>query len=330
MTDFKTLPSKPTLGVGCWAIGGPFFNSEGTALGWGDVDDNVSIGAIHAALDHGVTHFDTAQAYGAGHSEEVLGTALSGRDVAIATKIGLELNPEEKLLVGPMTNPAAIRASLEGSLERLRRDHIDLVLLHLNQLEHDVADPIFEELDDMVAEGKVGAFGWSTDFPENALSQVNRQNFTSIEHAMNVFLPAPDIAEVARQHDLIALIRSPLAMGVLGGRYDANSQFGKDDIRNKGDASNTYFKDGRITEKALHQLDAVREILQSDGRSLAQGAISWLWAKSKNALPIPGVRTEEQANDLCGALEFGPLLQAQMAEIEEVLDRTGANEIREL
>ena len=330
MPNFKEIPTEATLGFGCWAIGGPFYNSDGVALGWGDVNDTVSTRAIHTALDHGVMHFDTAQAYGAGHSETVLGEALKGRDVAIATKIGLELDPTKKLLIGPMTDPAAIRDSLHGSLKRLQRDHVDLVLLHLNQLDFETAEPIFEMLDRMVEDGKVGSFGWSTDFPKNAVQYADMHGFTAIEHAMNVFLPAVEITTAAEDHNLLALIRSPLAMGVLGGKYDANSRFSKDDIRNLGDASNTYFKNGRITEAALQQLAAVREILQSDGRSLAQGAIAWLWARSTNALPIPGIRTPEQAQDLCGALQFGKLNAHQMEEIEAILDRAPDPGPREL
>lgn len=330
MPDFKSIPNTPTLGIGCWAIGGPFFTTDGIALGWGKVDDAVSTRTIHTALDQGVGHFDTAQAYGTGHSETILGHALKGRDVAIATKIGLELDNEKKLLIGPMTDPNAIRASLDGSLKRLQRDHIELVLLHLNQLNHDVADRIFELMADLVQEGKIGAFGWSTDFPQNVTANANRPFFTAVEHVMNVFLPAEKITKINEDNDLLALIRSPLAMGLLGGKYDANSRFKKDDIRNLGDASNTYFKDGKITETALAQLTAVREILQSDGRTLAQGALAWLWARSANTMPIPGARTPEQVHDLCGALALGALTAAQMQEIEDILDRPEEGEAKEL
>jgi len=330
MVDFKTIPEKPALGVGCWAIGGPFYSLDGIARGWGEVDDAVSTKALHAALDHGVVHFDTAQAYGAGHSEAVLGQALKGRDVAIATKIGLEIDDEKKLITGPMTDPVEIKTSLEGSLRRLQRDHIDLVLLHLNQLEKESADPIFVALDDMVQDGKVGSFGWSTDFPANASPQADRLSFTAVEHAMNVFLPASGMCELAKENNLVALIRSPLAMGVLTGKYDANTRFSEDDIRNSGDASNTYLKDGRITNTALSQRDAVRDVLQSNGRTLAQGAIAWLWARSANTMPIPGIRTAEQATDLCRALDVGPLTPEQMVEIEQILERPEAEDIREL
>ncbi len=250
--------------------------------------------------------------------------------MAIATKIGLEIDGEKKLITGPMIDPAKIKRSLEGSLRRLQRDHIDLVLLHLNQLEKESADPIFDALDVMVQDGKVGSFGWSTDFPENASPQADRLNFTAVEHAMNVFLPASGMCELAKENNLVALIRSPLAMGVLTGKYDANTRFAKDDIRNTGDSSNTYLKDGRITDIALSQREALRDILQSNGRSIAQGALAWLWARSDNTMPIPGIRTAEQATDLCGALETGSLTPEQMVEIEQILERPEAEDVREL
>jgi len=119
----------------------------------------------------------------------------------------------------------------------------------------------------------------------------------------------------------LSLIRSPLAMGVLGGKYDAKTQFRKDEIRGSNPGWQDYFKDGKITDHYMGQLNAVREILTSDGRTLAQGAIAWLWARTPNAMPIPGFRTPEQVHDLCGALDHGPLTAAQMDEIEAVLDR---------
>lgn len=321
MTDFIQLPTQPTLGLGCWAIGGPFYSGT-NALGWGNVDDAVSTRAIHAAVDAGVRHFDTAQAYGTGHSETVLGAALAGRnDVAIATKVGLAVDPNTKQLLGLETDPSQIRDSIEGSRQRLQRDVIDLVLLHPNEVTLEDAVPIFEMLDEMHVAGKIASFGWSTDFPEKAELVSQYKGAKAIEYAMNVLFRADRLTPVVEKHGKIGLIRSPLAMGLLGGKYDAKSTFGEDDVRKLGDAGNLYFKNGKITDQALTQLNAVREILRSEGRSLAQGALAWLWARSPNALPIPGFRTPEQVADLCGALDFGPLRPDQMEEIERVLAR---------
>ncbi len=321
MTDFKNIFSRPTLGLGCWAIGGPFY-ADGRAVGWGEVDDAVSRRAIDVGLDHGVRHFDTAQAYGTGHSETVLGTALKGRDdVAIATKFGIAIDPDKKALTGALIEPELVRESLHASMKRLGRDHIELVLLHQNELPVPDALPMYEMLDGMVDAGDIGAHGWSTDFPDSVEALADNPHFTAVEHAMNVFHRAEYMVPTVEKHNLLALIRSPLAMGILGGKYDKDTQFSTDEIRGTDDGWKAYFKDGRITDRHLAELAATREILTSNGRSLAQGAIAWLWARSHTALPIPGFRTPEQVTDLCGALEHGPLTPTQMDEIEAVLTR---------
>ncbi|WP_373636603.1 aldo/keto reductase [Yoonia sp. BS5-3] len=321
MTDFKTIPSKPTLGLGCWAIGGPFF-MDGRAVGWGAVDDQVSKAAIAAAVEKGVTHFDTAQAYGCGHSETILGDALkSHTDVAIATKIGLRIDTASKQLTGPITDAAEIRQSIDDSRKRLGRDRIDMVLHHNNELPIDTAKPAFDMLATLYETGVIGGFGWSTDFPESAKAFADYPGFTCIEHAMNVLKPADQIVALIEEQQLLSLIRSPLAMGVLGGKYDQKTQFSRDEIRGSNPGWQDYFKDGKITDAYLAQLDGVRETLRADGRTLAQGALAWLWARTPNAIPIPGFRTTEQVHDLCGALDKGPLTPDQMDEIAAILKR---------
>ncbi|MEJ6401575.1 aldo/keto reductase [Yoonia sp. 2307UL14-13] len=321
MADFQNIPTQPTLGLGCWAIGGPFF-MDGRAVGWGEVDDTVSRTAIATALEHGIAHFDTAQAYGCGHSEIVLGTALKNHpDVAIATKIGLEIDTETNQLTGPINDPDMIRQTIDVSLKRLGRDRIDLVLHHNNELPIAEAEPTFDMLAELYENGTIGAYGWSTDFPESAAAFADRPGFTAVEHAMNVLKPAGHMVPAVEKLNLLSLIRSPLAMGVLGGKYDGKTQFSRDEIRGSNPGWQDYFKDGKITDHYLGQLDATRDILKSDGRTLPQGAIAWLWARTPNAMPIPGFRTPEQVVDLCGALEKGPLTQAQMDEIETLLDR---------
>ena len=121
------------LGMGCWAIGGPFHAGEQQA-GWGQVDDEESKRAIRRALDLGVTFFDAADVYGAGHSERVLGEAL-GEDktrVVIATKFGNVFDEEAKEITGSDASPGHIREACDASLRRLGRDYIDLLQLHSN------------------------------------------------------------------------------------------------------------------------------------------------------------------------------------------------------
>ena len=327
MTDFLQTDT-PAMGLGCWAIGGPFFAGD-RPVGWGTVDDAVSTRAIHAAVDCGIRLFDTAQAYGTGHSETVLGAALKNApDVAIATKIGIGIDPATKQISFDAMGLDAIRDSLTASRKRLQRDRIDLVLLHINALPIDDAAPIFDMLDVLHRDGQIGGYGWSTDFPDRIRAFADRPGFVAAEHAMNVFFAAQHMVPATKAAGLTALIRSPLAMGILGGRYDARATF-RDEIRSGQDDWNDYFRDGKVNPDYLARLNAIREVLSSGGRSLAQGAIAWLWARSPNAMPIPGFRTPEQVTDLCGARDHGPLTAAQMDQIETLLDRPDEGPPRE-
>jgi aryl-alcohol dehydrogenase-like predicted oxidoreductase len=311
----------PALGLGCWAIGG-HFEIGGAAKGWGKVDDRQSIQSIHAAVAAGIRFFDTAQAYGLGHSEELLGEAIGNRpDVMIGTKVGYAINPAAKQFVGEDTSPLAIAASIEASLRRLRRDQIDLVHLHVNELSIPMATGVFDCLAELRRQGKVRSFGWSTDFPDRASAFAGINGFVSVQHALNVFFRADKLLPVIEHHGLLSINRSPLAMGLLSGKYDSASRFGKDDVRGHNEAWLSYFKDGRIEESYAKRLSAVRDLLTAGGRSLVQGAICWIWARSQNTLPIPGFKTPGQVEELAGALQFGPLPGRAMDEIEQVLDR---------
>jgi aryl-alcohol dehydrogenase-like predicted oxidoreductase len=323
MTEQRTLNGQtiPALGLGCWAIGGPFFSGE-TPLGWGEVDDAVSIKAIHRAVDLGVRFFDTAQAYGTGRSETVLGLALSNRpDVQIGTKIGYSIDPATRQLTGEVTSPDAILQSVEDSLRRLQRDHIDLVHLHVNELPIEKAVKVFACLEDLRNEGKVLSFGWSTDFPDRAKAFADMPGFVSIQHAMNVFYRADMLIPTIEDKGLLSINRSPLAMGLLGGKHNAATKFSADEVRGRTATWMDYFADGHIRPEYARRLASIREILQSDGRTLAQGALAWLWGRSANTLPIPGFRNDAQVEDLAGALRHGPLSATAMIEIETLVDR---------
>ena len=313
--------SIPRLGMGCWAIGGPFF-AGADPLGYGAVDDAQSVRAIHAAVDLGIRLFDTADVYGAGHSEEVLGQALHGRDdVLIATKFGLRFDSATRQVTGPDPSPAYVRLAIEASLRRLRRERIDLVHLHLNGLTPEEAGPIFAALDEVRKAGTIGAFGWSTDFPASAEAMADRPGFVSVQHAMNLFVDAPSMLGVVERHGLVSFNRSPLAMGLLTGKFEADAAAPADDIRRNTYEWMAYFKDGRAVPAYVERLDAVRDLLQTDGRTLAQGALAWLWAKSERTLPIPGFRSVAQVRDNLGALDKGPLSAEVMQAIEAAIDR---------
>jgi aryl-alcohol dehydrogenase-like predicted oxidoreductase len=313
--------SIPRLGLGTWAIGGRW-TAGGEEAGWGETDDDVSRAAIRAGVAAGIKLFDTAQAYGAGHSERLLGEVLAAHpDVRIATKIGLVIKEEARVLERATTDPDEIEASLDASRRRLRRDRIDIVLLHLNSLPIAEAMPIFERLERLRARGSLGHYGWSTDFPDRAAAGVSHNGFAVVEHAMNVFFAADGISTTLKDNDLLSLIRSPLAMGLLGGRYKAGHRFGPNDVRSRTMDWMDYFRDGQVTEAHAAMFERVRDLLMEGGRSPAQGALAWVLARNPRAVPLPGFRTPEQVEDLCATLASGPLSEATMAAIEAALDR---------
>ena len=311
------------LGMGCWAIGGPFFE-KGTPLGWGEVDDEESMRAIDCALELGINFFDTANVYGAGHSERVLGKALAGRrrQVVIATKFNSLFDEVTREVTGRSCAPADIRKACEDSLRRLNTDYIDLYQFHNGGYSAEEALPVRDTLEELVREGKIRSYGWSTDSAERAEVFAQGPNCTGIQLQLNVLDDNPEVIAVCEKYDLAAINRGPLAMGLLTGKYTASTQPSADDVRGeKSPGWMKYFKDGKPSPEWLGKMEAVRELLTSGGRTLAQGALAWLWARSEQTIPIPGFRTVQQVEENCGALQFGPLAKDQMAEIETILER---------
>jgi aryl-alcohol dehydrogenase-like predicted oxidoreductase len=316
--DGRTIPR---LGMGCWAIGGPFYAGD-VPLGWGDVDDAESTRAIHRAIDLGIRFFDTASNYGAGHSEEVLGKALASHpDIVVATKFGFATDPATKQATGVFATPDFIRASLETSLQRLKRERIDLLQFHLNEFDPAEADAVFDTLDSLQSEGKIAAYGWSTDWPERAARFAGRSNFVSVQHTMNVLEPAEQMIALAEQADLISINRGPLAMGLLSGKFRLGDRLAANDVRSADFDWLQYFRDGVVSPDFWRRLDVIRDLLQTGGRTLTQGALGWLWARSPYTLPIPGFRTVRQVEENAGALEKGPLPASAMDAIDDALRR---------
>ena len=318
------MESSP-MGFGAWAIGGPFFSPEGKPYGWGEVDDDESIAAVHAAFDAGMTLYDTANVYGTGHSERILGQALHGKrdEVVLATKWGNTMIEETRVFDGPDGSVENMHRSLEGSLLRLGTDYVDLLQFHVNNYAGPEIDDLQTALEDLVAAGTIRAYGWSTDYPDRVKHWTGGSGFRAIQSEINVLADNPGIWEVAERNGLACLVRGPLAMGLLTGKYTAESKIEGDDVRALSPDWLRYFDDGVPTPEFLSRLDAVREILTSEGRSLAQGAIAWLWARSATAIPIPGIRTVAQAKENAAAMQFGPLSMEQMEEIAGLLNRSG-------
>ena len=312
-----------TLGLGCWAIGGPFYASDGRALGWGDVDDDGSISAIHRALELGVRIFDTADVYGAGHSERVLGRALGERraDVLVISKFGNVFDEETKRVTGQRFDAEHIRAACEASRSRLGTDRLDVLLVHSLDIGEQHVDPVIDALEGLVADGHIRSYGWSTDEPEQIRRIARSPNCSSVEIGLNVLADAPETVRLLDELELVAFVRSPLAMGLLAGRITRGTRLAEDDIRGVGAEWLEWFEDGRATPAFMDQVDAVRAILEEHGRSMAAGALGWLWARSPWLIPIPGFRTVAQVEQLAAAREHGPLRHEQMARIAVALGR---------
>ncbi len=311
------------LGMGCWAIGGPFWNGA-APLGWGEVDDKQSVRAIHRARELGVTFFDTANVYGAGHSERVLARALKGSrgQIVIATKFNRVFDEATRQVTGSDCSPPAIRAACEASLRRLETDYIDLYQFHDGGYPADQAGPVRETLEELVRAGKIRAYGWSTDFADRARVFAEGPNCASIQLQLNVLDDNPEVIAVCERSRLAAINRGPLAMGLLTDAYAADTKPGADDVRGRRSPEwMKYFKDGRPNPEWLHKRDAIREILTAEGRTVAQGAIGWLWARSICTIPIPGFRTVKQVEDNAAALNRGALGAEQMLEIARILER---------
>ena len=302
------------LGLGCWAIGGPFWKN-GLPVGWGQVDDAESIHSIRRALDLGVTFFDTAAVYGCGHSEEILGKALAGRreEVIIATKFGQEFDSANRQVIGYNTDPARIRWECEESLRRLGTDCIDLYQLHVKEVEAEQAAVVRETLEDLVSEGKIRFYGWSTDSPDSTRIFAEGKHCTAIQQQLNIFEGNGQTLALCEQFGLASINRGPLGMGLLTGKFTAETKIPVDDVRSRRPALQ---EERKIR---LEKLEKIRDVLTYDGRTLAQGALGWLWARSNQTIPIPGFKTIKQIEENIGAMRFGPLTDEQMLQIATLL-----------
>lgn len=301
------------IGFGCWAIGGPHWRN-GDPIGWGEVDDEESVAAIRTALDAGITFYDTADVYGCGHSERVLARALNGHrdDVIIATKFGYTYDEERRESPGTDASPDYVRQACEASLRRLRTDVIDLYQFHLGGADLGTAAAVRDTLEELVDEGKIKAYGWSTDDPVRAAFFAEGEHCKAIQQSYNVLGGNAETLAVAEREGLASIVRSPLGMGLLTGRMDRGTTFSASDVRHGWDFSGTQ-------GDQLAALERVRDILTADGRTLAQGALGWLLARSPAFVPIPGIRTVAQAEENAGAIAAGPLSSEQLAAIDAAL-----------
>jgi aryl-alcohol dehydrogenase-like predicted oxidoreductase len=306
------------LGLGCWAIGGPY-TSNGRPAGWGEVDDEQSIRAIRRALELGVTLFDTADAYGCGHSERVLGRALAGQrdDVVIVTKVGNVFDEQTRTAGGNDLSPAYLRRACDASLRRLDTDRIDVYLIHNGFAGPEDVPAVVEVLEELVAAGKVCWYGSSVSDPAIVRAMAEGPHMVASQHELNVLRGELETLSVAEELGLACLNRTPLAMGLLSGRYSPDALPAADDVRRNAPWWD-FFDEGAM-ERWLARIAEVRAELTADGRSLVQGALGWIWGRSPLTLPLPGFRTVAQVEENVGAAEHGPLPAARMQHIQSIL-----------
>ncbi|MGH3186627.1 MAG: aldo/keto reductase [Streptosporangiaceae bacterium] len=197
------------VGFGCWAIGGPFTDSAsgGVPVGWHEADEAESAAALRRAFELGITFFDTADVYGTGDSEQVLGRALAGHrdEVVIATKFGDTFDAGRRTMTGQDVSAAYIRRACEQSLGRLGTDRIDLYQLHLGGLPAAEAREVAGTLEDLVADGMIRSYGWSTDDPERAASFAGGPHCAAVQHELNVLADAPLMLEVCDAWDIASI-----------------------------------------------------------------------------------------------------------------------------
>ncbi len=316
-----------SMGLGCWAIGGTW-TLNGRPAGFTGIDDAESVRALHAALDLGVTLFDTAANYGCGHSERILGRAVKGRrsQVVLVSKFGYRVDETAKAVTpyGQTEEESApachIRSDLTRSLDRLGTDYLDVFLLHVWGLTLERALESREVLERLVEEGKIRTYGWSTDRTDAVRAFSTLPGASVVEQQFSVLDGNGELLALCEERNLASLNRGPLGMGSLTGKLAPGSTFPEEDVRRHA-SWHPAFQDGKPSREWLGRLESIREVLTSGGRTLAQGALAWIWSRSGNAIPIPGFRSAKQVEENCGAMPLGPLSQEQMSEIDRLLGR---------
>ena len=303
------------MGMGTWAMGGPTTHG-GLQAGWGEVDDDQSMAALARGMKLGVTFIDTADVYGTGHSERIVGQVVAGRrdEVIIATKFGFEYDEIKREIWGGRGDRDYVLRACDASLERLGIDTIDLYQFHLGGCDGD-AEETRDACEELVEQGKVRWYGWSTDVPENARIFAEGDHCCAVQQSLSVLGGNWETLRVCHEEDLASINRGPLVKGLLTGKFDHDSTFGDRDNRRRWD-----LKGGAQAEQ-LEMFHQVRDVLTAGGRTAAQGALCWIWGLSDRTIPIPGVKTAEQAEENARAMEHGSLSAAEMARIDEILGR---------
>jgi aryl-alcohol dehydrogenase-like predicted oxidoreductase len=306
----KTGFDVSEIGFGAWAIGGS----------WGETDDDVSLEAMRAAVDAGVTFFDTADVYGDGRSERLVAQLLRERSepIVVATKFGRRAAQQ----VGSYSYEN-LRAWLERSRENLRVDMVDLVQMHCPPWEAYYTPSVFEACERLVEEGLVRSYGVSVEKVEEALKAIEYPGVATVQIIFNIFRqrPAELFFEQARRRDVGVIVRVPLASGLLTGKFGRDTSFASDDHRSfnrhgeQFDAGETF--SGVDYERGLEAVEELRALVP-EGATLAQLALRWILGFEAVSTVIPGAKTAEQARANAAAADLPPLTEGAQRTIEAI------------
>ncbi|HEY3715355.1 MAG TPA: aldo/keto reductase [Jatrophihabitantaceae bacterium] len=310
----RTGRSVSVVGLGTWQLGAD----------WGDVDEATALAVLDAAAEAGVTLFDTADVYGDGRSEQLIGTwrrANPDHPLTVATKMGRRVAQEP----GNYTLDN-FRAWTDRSRRNLDVDTLDLVQLHCPPSVVYKTDGVFDALDTLVAEQRVAAYGVSVETVEEALDAIARPGVASVQIILNAFRQKPleRVLPAAEQAGVGILARVPLASGLLSGRYTHDTTFAPDDHR-------TYNRHGESFDVGETfagvdfdtGVDAAREFsaLAPAGSTPAQTALRWIIDQPGVTTVIPGARNVEQAQANASAAALAPLDDATGTAIADLYDR---------
>ncbi len=291
------------IGFGAWAIGG---NAHGNS--YGPTDDKASIAAVRKALDHGCNFFDTADVYGHGHSEELLGQTLKGQreGVIIATKVGGDFYHDPPRM---NFNPDYLEFALEKSCERLGTDYVDLYQLHNPPIQLVKNRRVFESLEKLKKSGRIRHYGISIHDPEEGLVAMREGQPAAIQVVFNILRQEAknQLFEIARENNVGIIAREPLANGFLAGKFKADSTFSSGDIRHN-------FPQDYV--RSLTYASEQLRFLESRTRTLAQASLRFVLDHREVSTTIPGAKTLLQTEENMKAADMAPLTGEELLRIK--------------
>ncbi len=307
----RTGRKVSVVGLGAWQIG----------EAWGTVSEDDARDVVRSAIAAGMTFVDTADAYGDGRSERIIGEVVGGSDVFVATKMGrrVEQRPENYTM-------ANFRAWTDRSRRLLGVDSLDLVQLHCPPDPVYQDDAVFDALDQLVDDGAIQAYGVSVETCAQALAAIARPRVASVQIILNCFRQKPldQVLPAAQQAGVGIIARVPLASGLLSGRYDESSTFAPDDHRTFN-RHGEFFDVGETFAGVPFEVGvaAARELapLVPDGATMAQFALRWIIDQPGVTTVIPGARNGDQARANAAAADLAPLTDEQRAGVRDVYDR---------